>query len=80
MVINNRSNADPWDQANGGTSYAGTTWANSAPGPSFQNSVEWHLGTGLGAGAEVANVEASYVALGTSCLFQVSAEVFTAAS
>jgi hypothetical protein len=45
-----------------------------------EDSNGWHLGAGTGAGAESANVNVSYVALGTSCLFQVTAEVFTASS
>lgn len=79
-VLVNDDDADLWFENSSEADYNGSTWSTSTTSQAAEDSITWHLGVGAGAGAEVANVNVSYVALGTSCVFQVTAEVFTAAS
>ena len=79
-VLVNDDNADLWFENSSEADYDGSTWSTSTTSQATEDSITWHLGVGTGTGAEAANVNVSYAALGTSCVFQVTAEVFTAAS
>jgi len=79
-VLVNDDNADLWFENSSEADYDGSTWSTSTTSQEPEDSITWHLGVGTGTGAEVANVNVSYAALGTSCVFQVTAEVFTAAT
>jgi hypothetical protein len=79
-VLVNDDNADLWFENSSEADYNGSTWSTSTTSQEPEDSITWHLGVGTGTGAEVANVNVSYAALGTSCVFQVTAEVFTAAT
>lgn len=78
-MLDNDDNADFWSLASNGTDINEGDFADTTTNPSQASSSEtWYASTP--SGPESADITISTAALGTSCTFQASAEVFGATS